>query len=342
MHRRQFVTLSAAAATTAALSGCSNSEQKPPDSPKQGFKMSGFGPESTAEQVTLGLDLTGKTALVTGCNSGLGLESMRVLALRGAHVIGSGRTLEKARAACASVPGKTTPVALELSDFASVKRCADEVLALGLPLDILMLNAGISGGEKKRTVNGIELAFLVNYLGHFLLTRRLLPAVERAPEGRVVHVSSRAAYQTAPPEGIRFDTLGEGDGGHEYDVLENYGQSKLANALFSLKLAREYKGSSVTSNSLHPGFVQTGIDRGLTGWRRFLFGAARTVTAKSAEEGAATQCYAATHPAMEGITGQYLVDSNVVQVDVPSHMENTELANQLWEYSEQLVADYLA
>lgn len=340
MHRRQFLALSAAAAP--ALAGCSDPDQQPPDSPKPGYKSSGFGPETTAEQVTSGLDLSGKTALVTGCNSGLGLESMRVLTLRGAHVIGTGRTLEKAHTACASVTGKTTPVALELTDFDSVQRCADTVMALGKPLDVLMLNAGISGGEKKRTANGIELAFLVNYLGHFLLTRRLLPSVEQAPEGRVVHVSSRAAYQTAPPEGIRFGTLGESDGGYAYDVLENYGQSKLANALFSLKLAKDYQGTSVTSNALHPGFVQTGIDRGLTGWRRFLFGAARTVTAKSAEEGAATQCYAATHPAMAGVTGQYLVDSNVVQVDVPGHhMENMELANQLWDYSEQLVADYL-
>ena len=124
-------------------------------------------------------------------------------------------------------------------------------------------------------------------------------------------------------------------------MLENYGQSKLANALFSLKLAEKYAGTNVTSNSLHPGFVQTGIDRGMNWWRRTLFGAARTVIAKSVEEGAATQCYAATNPSMAGVTGQYLVDSNVVKVDVPNHMENKALADELWDYSEQLLDAHL-
>lgn len=342
MRRRQFLTLSAATAASPTLTGCSSSEEEPLESLKPGFNVSGFGPESTAEEVTMGLDLSGKTALITGCNSGLGLESMRVLALRGAHVIGTGRTLQKAKMACDSIPGKTTPLAMELTDFDSISRCADEVMGLGLPLDILLLNAGISGGVERRTVNGIELAFLVNYLGHFLLTNQVKSAVEQAAAGRIVHVSSRAAYQTAPSEGIRFDTLGESDGGYEYNVLENYGQSKLANALFSLKLAQKFSETSVTSNSLHPGFVQTGIDRGLSGWRRFLFGAARTVVAKTVEEGAATQCYAATHPSIAGVTGQYLVDANVVRVDVPNHMEDMELADQLWDYSEQLLTGYLA
>ncbi len=342
MQRRQFLTLSAASAATPLLSSCGGEPEEFPVSKKPGFPDSGFGADSTAEDVTEGLDLSGKTVLITGCNSGIGLETMRVLAMRGAHVIGTGRTLAKASAACDSVAGSTTPVELELTDFDSILGCADTVKALGVPLDILICNAGISGRLEKQVVNGVELAFQVNYLGHFLLVNKLLPLVEAAESARIVHVSSRAAYTRPLAPGIRFDSLGEGNGGVEYDSWEYYGQSKLANALFSLKLASKYSGTNVTSNSLHPGFVKTNIARG-QGWLlETAFDILGPLITKNVEEGSATTCYAAAHPEMNGISGQFLSDVNVVSVGGDHHLENHALADQLWDYSEQLLAKYLA
>ena len=130
---------------------------------------SAFGANSTAEEVTKGLDLTGKTAVVTGCNSGIGFETMRVLALRGAHVIGTARTREKGIEACAKVTGRATPVVLELADFPSVVACANQIRKLTSHIDMLILNAGVivDGLEQ---VYGLEKHFVVNHLGHFLLT----------------------------------------------------------------------------------------------------------------------------------------------------------------------------
>ena len=130
------------------------------------MKASGaqFNRRSTSEHVTEGLDLRGKIALITGANSGLGFESMRVLALRGAHVIGAARTLDKAREACSLVEGHTTPIACELSDLASVSACADTVHKLGCPIDVLMCNAGIMAPPKLEQKDGLELQFLTNHL----------------------------------------------------------------------------------------------------------------------------------------------------------------------------------
>jgi NAD(P)-dependent dehydrogenase (short-subunit alcohol dehydrogenase family) len=160
---------------------------------------------TTAEEVTAGLDLKGKTAVITGCNSGIGLETMRVLALRGAHVIGTARTLEKGQQACARIKGRATPVVLELSDFNSVVACADAIRKLHVSIDMLILNAGIVMPEW-RAVNGIEQHFLVNHLGHFLLTQGLLDRVTAAEQGRVVVVGS-GNHRDAPDGGIQFDDL---------------------------------------------------------------------------------------------------------------------------------------
>ncbi|TQV81026.1 SDR family NAD(P)-dependent oxidoreductase [Exilibacterium tricleocarpae] len=341
MHRRQFLKLSTAAVATSTLPGCDTGPEKFPVMLAPGFTDSGFGPESTAEEVTQELDLTGKNVLVTGCNSGLGYETMRVLALRGAHVIGTGRTVEKATNACASVTGNTTPVVLELTDFESILNCANDVLKLGIPLDALICNAGIAGQQEKQIVHGIEKAFLVNYLGHFLLVNKIISAVEASKQGRIVHVSSTAAYTRPSAAGIRFDSLGESNGGVEYDPWEYYGQSKLANALFSLKLANKYQGTSVTSNALHPGFVRTNIARDADWSTKAMFNVLGLFIAKNVGEGAATTCYAASHPNMANVTGQFLYDSNVVTIGGTHHLENNALADRLWEYSENLLGEYL-
>jgi NAD(P)-dependent dehydrogenase (short-subunit alcohol dehydrogenase family) len=342
MQRRQFLSLSAATATVPLLSSCGGQPDEFPVSIKSGFTDSGFTAKSTAEDVTKGLDLSGMTMLVTGCNSGIGFETMRVLALRGAHIIGTGRTIEKATEACAKVVGKTTPLTMELTSFESVLECASQVQALGIPLDALICNAGISGRLEKQLVNGVEIAFLVNYLSHFLFVNKLLPLVASAKQGRIVHVGSRAGYSRTPPEGIRFNALGESNGGVEYDSWEYYGQSKLANSLFSRKLAQKFAGTSTTSNSLHPGFVKTSIARGQGRFTEIAFDIAGPFIAKNIEEGAATTCYAASHPQMAKASGEFLSDSNVVSVGGNHHLEDDALADRLWAVSERMLGDYLS
>ena len=261
-----------------------------------------FDKESTAEDVTAGMDLTGKTAVVTGCSSGLGLETMRVLAMRGAHVIGAARTAEKAEAACASVEGKTTPLVVELTDHPGIVAAAGEVAAMDTPIDMLILNAGIMALQELRLANGVEMQFAVNHVGHFLLANRLLEQVIAADAGRVVVVSS-GAHRWAPDEGIQFENL---DGAAGYDPWQAYGQSKVANGLFSRELARRLADTNATSNSLHPGVIPTNLSRHLppreidTSDPRY----------KTIPQGAATQCYVATDSELDRVTGYYFSDCN--------------------------------
>ena len=173
-------------------SGCGNST-RPAAAPSRpiGVPLSPFGARSTAEEVSAGIDLGGTLVLVTGATSGLGFETLRVLALRGAHVIATGRTLRSARPT--RVPqchGRTTPLALDLEDWASVAAAAKTVVALGRPLDVLVCNAGIMNPPTLRLVNGVEQQFAVNHLGHFVLCHHLLEPLRAAPQGRVVMVSS--------------------------------------------------------------------------------------------------------------------------------------------------------
>ena len=187
-----------------------------------------FNKKSTAEDVTSGLDLSGLNILITGVNSGLGFESMRVLADRGAHVIGAARTLKKAREACKSVQGKTTPVACELSDMSSVAKCAEKVKALAIPIDRIICNAGIMALPKLQVKNGLEMQFLTNHMGHFLLLSLLQETVKESSEGRIVLLSS-AAHQLTVKGGINFNNL---DGSRGYSAWQFYGQSN--SQIFSL------------------------------------------------------------------------------------------------------------
>ena len=306
--------------------------------PGQVLAQSDFGADSTAEEVTAGLDLTGKTALITGANSGLGYETMRVLAMRGAHVIGAARTAEKAKTACDSVEGKTTPVVCELSDYGSAAQCAEDVKALGLPIDMLICNAGIMALPELEQVNGIERQFAVNHLGHFTLATRLMDEVKAAPQGRVVMVSS-LGYKWAPPEGIQFDNL-SGEKG-EYDPNTSYGQSKLANALFAMELARRFEGTNATANAIHPGIINTNLGRHFPVYIRVFANLFGWMFMKSTPEGAATQTYVAAHPDLAETTGKYFEDCNIVEPEGP-HMMDPELAAKLWQVSEELTAPYIS
>lgn len=334
VDRRKFLKLTGASMAMPVIAGCGGYERIP----VEGVPRSNFDEDSTAEDVTEGMDLNGKIAVVTGCTSGIGYETMRVLALRGAYVIGTGRTVDKAQAACSSVLGKTTPVALELSDFDSVVACAESIRSLNAPIDMLICNAGMRGSKKREQVYGLEKHFVVNHLGHFILVQNLLERLYLAWQGRVVVVASRSAYRSAPEEGIEFGNLRAIT---SYSRSRAYGHSKLANVLFSLDLARRLKGTRITSNSLHPGVINTEIDRTEPGLFQVAFGVLTAVGGKSIAQGAATTCYVATSPQLGEISGRYFEDCNAVTVLGDNHMHDVMQAEQLWQVSETLTQDYL-
>lgn len=291
---------------------------------------SGFGYNSTAEEVTEGLSLEGKTMLVTGCNSGLGLEAMRVLALRGARVVGTARTVEKAKEACASVKGKTVPVACELSDPASVRACVEEVKKQGITLDAIICNAGIMALPKLKKAHGYELQFFTNHIGHFILVTGLLDRL--TDTGRVVMLSS-AAHTQAPKSGIELDNL---DGAKRYTPWGNYGQSKLANLLFAKELSRRFAGTKKTANAVHPGVIRTNLARHMNAFLTFLFGTFGPLLLKTVPQGAATEVFVATSPKLADVSGEYFADCNVAEPRADAN--DAELAKKLWQKSEEIVA----
>ena len=291
----------------------------------------GFGYGTTAEQVTDGLNLEGKTYLVTGCNSGLGQEALRVLALRGARVVGTARTVQKAKEACDAVKGKTVPLACELSDPASVRACVAAVKEQGIKLDGLICNAGIMALPKLEKAFGYELQFFTNHIGHFMLVTGLVDQL--TDTGRVVMLSS-AAHLRAPEGGIQFDNL---DGAKGYTQWASYGQSKIANLLFAKELARRFEGTKKTANAVHPGVISTNLGRHMNGVMRFFFGLFGPLALKTVPQGAATEVFVATHPSVASTTGQYFADCNVTKARADA--EDPALAKKLWEVSEKIVAE---
>ena len=338
LDRRRFLQAGVALAATPGIGACVGTagEPLPPYPGAKPPPRNGFGSRSTAEKVTGGINLAGRTILVTGATSGIGYETLRVLALRGAHVIGTGRTLGKAIAAFDGIKGQVTPLALELEDWDSIRACADEVRGIGVPLDALICNAGIMALPEREQVRGIEKQFAVNHLGHFILVNRLMAQVKAAPAGRVVVVGSRA-YRTVPEGGIQFDNL---SGERNYGPGTAYGQSKLANYLFTRELARRLRGSPATANCLHPGIIITNIVRHLPAWQQRGAQVFGWTFAKTVEQGAATSCYVATAPALDGVSGYFFSDCNPVKPAGP-YMEDDALSARLWRVSEQLTSHAL-
>ena len=290
---------------------------------------SGFGYGSTAEQVTEGVSLGGKTFLVTGCNSGLGQEVLRVVALRGGRVVGTARTQEKAKAACDGVTGQTVPLACELSDPTSVKACVAEVKRLGLRLDGIICNAGIMGVQTEQCF-GYEKQFFTNHIGHFILVTGLLEQL--IDTGRVVMLSSDA-HTMAPKDGIQFDDLAGTAGQAD---MSSYGHSKLANLLFARELARRFAGTGKTANAVHPGVIHTNLGRHTNRVFMFFFGLLGPLVLKSVQQGAATAVYVATHPSVATRSGEYFADCNVAKASAIAG--DAVMAKRLWDVSEQIVA----
>jgi len=291
---------------------------------------SGFGYGSTAEEVSEGISLADKTFLVTGSNSGLGLETIRVLGLRGAKVIAAARTEEKAKAAYAGFAGAFSPIACELSSPESVRACVASLNGQGVELDGIVCNAGIMALPTLETAHGYELQFFTNHIGHFILVNGLLDRLTE--NGRVVVLSSEA-HRRAPQDTIEFDNL---DGKKGYAPWTAYGQSKMANLLFARQLAKRLAGTKKTANALHPGVIKTNLTRSMSSAAGLAMSVIGPLALKSIPEGTATQVYCATHPSLAGVSGEYFSDCNPKKPRRDALNDAT--AAKLWEVSEKIVA----
>ncbi|MEU1669481.1 SDR family NAD(P)-dependent oxidoreductase [Streptomyces sparsogenes] len=302
---------------------------------------SGFGAHSTADDVLTGIDLTGRTALVTGGYSGLGLETTRALARAGARVVVPARRPDTARAALSGVAG-TEVWELELADPESVRAFADRFLDTGRALDVLIANAGVMACPQARVGPGWEAHFGINHLGHFALVNRLRPAL--APGGaRVVSVASSGHFLSD----IRWDDLHFRAG---YDRWLAYAQSKTANALFARHLDTLGADRGVHAFALHPGSILTPLQRHIPHDEQLAQGWI-TPDGKPAEgfktpaQGAATAVWAATSPLLDGHGGAYCQDCDIAEPATTDDMliggvkpwaVDPESAARLWEVSSEL------
>lgn len=304
----------------------------------------GFDRKSTAEDVTAGLDLSGQTILITGVGSGLGQEAMRVLALRGAHIVGLDRRMKDALAACQNIAGSATPYECDLSDPDSITACAAAIKKDVKTLDVVLTNAGVMAPPHTvvhKYSEPLELQFAVNFLGHFVLINHLMPLVAAAPAGRFAIVASEG-YVSAPKKtGIKFDDL---DSSEKYSALEDYGQSKLAVMLFSKELARRLDGGSMIANSIHPGVIRTNLAADTQSFLVKMISAFAGPWTRTIAQGAATHCFVAAHPSLAGLNGLHFADSQLRPTRDKDHprVNDTVLAEQLWAKAQDLAAEYLA
>jgi len=307
-----------------------------------------FGHDTTTDEVLEGIDLTGKSALVTGASGGLGAETARALASKGATVTLAVRDVAKGEAVAQGIRESTGAsidvVELDLASLDSVRACAEGWLATHGALNLLINNAGIMACPLTRTERGWELQFATNHLGHFLLTARLLPALKAGAPSRIVNLSSGAhRFSGVEFSDIHFDN-------REYNKFAAYGQSKTANILTAVELGRRLAGTGVTVNALHPGVIITELGRHLTPEDLANFPGATSVEEmryKTVESGAATSVWAATAPELEGRSGLYLQDCQVaepatedgVQEGYSSWAMDPDAAARLFTLSEELVGE---
>ncbi|KAI1285260.1 WW domain-containing oxidoreductase [Halotydeus destructor] len=302
-----------------------------------------FGASSTGLQVLQGRDLSGKVAIVTGGNCGIGYETCRALAYHGARVIMACRDTERASVAIAKIVSerphaKLDALKCDLSSLSSVKHFTEQFEALDVPLHMLILNAGVFALPHELTENGIERTFQVNHLSHFYLTQLLEKKLIKSAPSRVVVVSS---------ESHRFSSLSTSNISKEYlspsssqfYAMVAYNDSKLCNVLFSAQLNRRLRTKQVTSESLHPGnMMSSNLSRHWWLYRA-LFALVRPFT-KSLDQGASTTVYCATSLELDGVGGSYF--NNCIPCTPSKAAQDVELAKQLWQLSEDMIRQALS
>jgi NAD(P)-dependent dehydrogenase (short-subunit alcohol dehydrogenase family) len=306
-----------------------------------------YGFDSTTSEVLANIDLSGRVALVTGASGGLGAETARAFAEKGACVILTARDMRKGESVAESIRASTGNPRIELEElelgsFESIRAFARRFLKRHDRLNILVNNAGVMACPFGRTTEGFEMQFGSNHLGHFLMTCLIAETLLRGAPSRVVSVSSRG--HTLSPvvfEDIHFDR-------RPYDKWLSYGQSKTANILFAVELDRRLGQSGVHANAVHPGVILTDLARHLVPEDLESLRARQPggeLKFKSIPAGAATSAYVATAPELEGKGGLYLEDCHVAEVDdsptapagVRSYAVDPQAAARLWQVSEDLV-----
>jgi retinol dehydrogenase 12 len=292
--------------------------------------------EEGAEDAASGVDMTGKTVVVTGASSGIGLETAVALAARGARVLITARDAGRGQAALDTIRkssgGDCDLVLFDLMSMSSVRRGAAEILAQTDRIDVLVNNAGLVLSTRTETPDGFEATFAINHLGPFLLTQLLTDRIVASSPSRIVNVASTA--HTSAKRGLDFDDLQSEKG---YRAMKVYGESKLANIYFTTELARRLQGRGVTANCLHPGLVKTGYGRDGDTKGYLALGIRLAVLFMiTPEQGAATSVYLASSPEVEGVTGKYFVKCKQ-RTPSPS-ARDAEAARRLWDVSEELVS----
>lgn len=309
--------------------------------------MSAFGWSSTTDEVLAGKDLSGQTVFITGANSGLGQETARAMASKGAHVVMAGRDQAKLDESVAAIRDGLPKAALDtitidLTSLESIRAATSRARQRFDRIDILINNAGVMATPFMHTQDGFEMQFGTNHLGHFAMTAELMPLIERGTAKRIVNLSSRGHFMGP----VRFDDPNFEHG--PYDPWASYGQSKTANVLFSVGLEQRFAVLGIHAYAVHPGGIQTNLGRHMT--EEMVAGLMQRVTTsdsgfawKTIPQGAATSCWAATAEELEGKGGVYCEDCHVAAVDDESTVEgvrsyalNPSFADQLWKLSEEL------
>lgn len=311
--------------------------------------MSGFGATSTADEVLAGHDLSGKTVFITGGASGLGQETARAMAARGAHVVLAARDQGKLDAAAdairADVAGaQVDTIVVDLASLASVRACGDEAVLRFAKIDLLINNAGVMACPQSQTEDGFEMQLGTNHLGHFLLTKYLLALVEKGADKRIVNLSSLAHHRSQ----VDFDDPHFRN--RPYDKWVSYGQSKTANILFSFALQERLADRGFDVFAVHPGGIMTNLGRHLTDDDRAMMMVMMkdrpNFAWKTIPQGAATTCWAATAGELQGKGGVYCEDCHIAVIDdasisggVRSWAYDREAAERLWAMSEEMVGE---
>lgn len=309
--------------------------------------LTGFGPDTTAQEVIAGQDLSGKVAIVTGGHGGIGLETTRALASAGATVIVGARDVNKAQEALASLKN-TEVIQLDLADPASIDEFVTIFLSSNRKLDLLILNAGVGFPPSMKDARGFDTHFATNYLGHFQLTIGLWEALKRSGNARVIALSS-IGHMTGP---IDFDDLHFTK--RPYDKGVSYGESKTALSLFAVELDKRGREHGVRAFAVHPGAILSGFPRHMSNEDLAAWGVIRhedgTFTShggfKTPEQGAATSVWCAISPMLYGKGGVYCEDGDIAEI-VPSDSPmlrgvrswaiDPASAERLWTISEELL-----